>query len=546
MALTLGSASVARAQWVTAAGSVEVGGEVYHVNGIPARRPPSSWRLAMRPQVTLFGQLTGGLDLLLSNEGNAFRQHVNQLGFNPRIGWATFHIGDFSQSYTDYTVSGIRVRGGGVDLAPGWFRFSVQGGETQRPVFAGGEGNVFRRVLVGGKIGAGSENGSFVDLHVVKAWDVVGRVANNLTVIDSTLLDTLPTGAFRPQIGTRPQENLVAAAAGQVRLFRGAFTLRGEGATSLTNNDLTAARADSGVTGPARFLGALQPIRVSASGDIAYKLDATWQQRRIRVRTLYEWVGPGYTSLGLAYLIGDRRNVGAEGSTQIFGDKVTVQAQLRRQNDNLLDQRATTTTRDVIGGTVLLRLSDRVNASISSVYNTIGNDAVVDTFVVDTRALASAATLSWTTALAGRRTTLSASVAQQLSTDGNRVNNVPDVAATNASFAWQAQMTPSLSVTPSLSFVRSRTNPGTVADNLQLGLRAAGTAFRDRVQLGASVTNTRTTNGREVQGMSANVSWTLPGDVRAVLAARSNRYGAFGASPQFTERQANLSMSRSF
>lgn len=534
------------AQWITFTGAAETGGELYGVQGIQARRPGSSWRVAMRPQVTLFGAVSGGLELLLTNEGNSFRQNMNQIGFNPRFGWATLHLGDFSQPYTDYTVSGIRVRGAGVTLTPGWFRFGLQGGQTQRPVFAGAEGNVYQRVLVAGRVGVGFEDRNFLDVHVVKAQDLIGRVERNLTVIDSTLLDTLPSGAFRPQIGTRPQENLVTSVAGQLRLLDGALTVRGEGSAALTNNDLAAERIDSVVAGPARFLRGLQPLRLSSSGDVAYKVDAAWQQRRLRVRTQYEWVGPGYNSLGLAYLIGDRRSLGTDVSTQVLGDRLTLQGQARRQNDNLLDQRATTTTRDVVGGAAIMRLSDRLNASVNTTLNTIGNTAVVDTFVVDVRALATAATLSWQSEWWGRKTTLSGTVARQTSTDGNVVTNVPDVSATNVNVTVQTNVTERFSVAPSVAFVRATTNPGLTADNLQLGLRMAGTVFRDRVQLGGGVTDARTTNGRAVRGMTLNASWALPGDVRAVLAARSNTYAAFGSSPRFIERVANLSMSRSF
>jgi hypothetical protein len=544
--LAMTSPSSAAAQWITFTGSAETGGELYGVQGIQARRPGSSWRVAMRPQVTLFGAVSGGLELLLTNEGNAFRQNMNQIGFNPRFGWATLHLGDFTQAYTDYTVSGIRVRGAGMTLTPGWFRFAVQGGQTQRPVFAGAEGNVYQRVLVAGKMGVGHDDRHFLDLHVVKAQDLIGRVERNLTVIDSTLLDTLPSGAFRPQIGTRPQENLVTSVTGQLRLLDGAFTLRGEGSAALTNNDLAAERIDSVVAGPARFLRGLQPLRLSSSGDVAYKVDAAWQQRRLRVRTQYEWVGPGYTSLGLAYLIADRRSLGGDVSTQVLGDRLTLQGQLRRQNDNLLDQRATTTTRDLFGGAVLMRITDRLNAGVNATLNTIGNTAVVDTFVVDVRALAAAATLSWQSEWWGRKTTLSGTLAQQTSTDGNVVTNVPDVSATNLNVTVQTNVTDRFSVAPSLAFVRAKTTPGLTADNLQLGLRVNGTVFRDRVQVGGGVTDARTTNGRAVRGMTLNASWALPGDVRAVLAARSNTYAAFGSSPRFIERVANLSMSRSF
>src|SRR5882672_10529973 len=101
-------------------------GELYGVRGIQSRRPGQSWRVSMSPQMTLFGEFSVGLSMLLSSEGSDFRQNISQLGLNPRYKWATLHLGDFSQNYSSYTVEGTRIRGAGLDLRPGILRFSVQ------------------------------------------------------------------------------------------------------------------------------------------------------------------------------------------------------------------------------------------------------------------------------------------------------------------------------------------------------------------------------------------------------------------------------------
>lgn len=60
---------------VRISGSTEITGEAYGASGIDNRRPGSSWRVAMRPTITLFGELSASMDLLLTNEGNEYRQN---------------------------------------------------------------------------------------------------------------------------------------------------------------------------------------------------------------------------------------------------------------------------------------------------------------------------------------------------------------------------------------------------------------------------------------------------------------------------------------
>lgn len=532
---------------VRISGSTEITGEAYGASGIDNRRPGSSWRVAMRPTITLFGELSASMDLLLTNEGNEYRQNVNQIGLHPKWRWMTFHLGDFSQPMTNYTVQGVRLRGAGVDLRPGLFRFSVQGGRTQRPVFAGSQGTVFQRNLVAATVGIGRESGNFLDLNVVKARDDITRRELALLIIDSTFIDTLPGGAFRPQIGTRPQENLVAGLTGQLNLFRRALSVKGEVAAALVTNDLTAPLvADSALTGPASALGDFQDVRLSTSGDFAYNVEATANVKRVRLRSAYEYVGPGYTSLGLAYLIGDRRAIAVDGSWQVPGDRIVLQGNLRRMGDNLLGQRTFTTERDTYGGGVMLRLTQRLSGSVNVMNNVVSNDAVVDTFAVDVRALAVTSSLSSQQELFGLRTVVSVAHAFQNSVDGNTVLGVPDVKAQNVSLNLQLFLTERFSVTPSFAAVTSELVGQPKNQNIQLGFRAAGTLFENALRLQAAVTNARTTQGRDVNAVNASATWDLPGDVRMNLAMRASRYAAFGPQVAFQEQVATLSFSRSW
>ena len=196
---------------VRMSGDIMVSSDLYGAAGIQARRPGPSWRASLTPQLTFLGEFTVGLDILLSSEGNQLRQNMSQFGLNPRYKWATLHIGDFGRGYSSYSVQGMRVRGAGLDLRPGIFRLSVQGGQVQRAVAAGAGGMAYKRNLYAASVGVGREQSSFIDFIVVKAKDDPSSLSQALQ--DTTLLDTIPV-ALRPRYDTRPQENLVLATQG--------------------------------------------------------------------------------------------------------------------------------------------------------------------------------------------------------------------------------------------------------------------------------------------------------------------------------------------
>lgn len=146
-------------------------GELYGISGINARRPPSTASLYFRPTITLFNAFSMSFDFLLSTEGSSARQEINQYGINPSWGWGNAHLGDFTDVLTPLTFDGIFVRGAGVNLNPGLFRFSAFGGFTQSAV-GGGVGNgSYSRFMYGARIGVGKEESSYFDVLFLRSYD---------------------------------------------------------------------------------------------------------------------------------------------------------------------------------------------------------------------------------------------------------------------------------------------------------------------------------------------------------------------------------------
>lgn len=514
--------------------------QLYGVNGIASRRPGESWNIGMSPNLLLFGEFSVGVNVLLSSEGSQFRQNIGQLGLNPRIGWATFHLGDFTDNYSTYTVQGTQVRGAGVDLRPGLLRISIQGGQSQRTV-SGGLGDLaYKRDLFAASVGVGKEGGSFLDLMVVKAKDDASSLSSQLA--DTLLLDTIPP-ALRPKVETRPEENLVVGTRGQLQLLANKVTVKAEAAGALTTGDQSSPAVNPGSVSSGGLLNDLIPLRLSTSGDFAYHVQADANLGRASIRGGYEYVGAGYQSLGLSYLINDRRAIDLGGTLRLLQGQLTLQGQYQHQNDNLLHQKTATTDRDAVMGTASMLLGRTLTLSVTAMDNVIANDAPVDTFKIDNRSFALSTNASIQSRLFGRPSTISLSYALQHTADDNIVTQIPGVTVHNLATSVQIPITKAFSLAPTASLAVIENTGAATQQNIYLGARAQYRTGALRTSGGLTQTFS---NGRHVFGLTAQADYPLFWDSRLSLQARHTRYGAIGNQPAFQESFFTMSLARSF
>ncbi len=180
-------------------GEIGAYGEYYTTNNEFARRPNATGRLFFRPTIDLFDLIQIPFEFLISTEGSSARQNINQFGINPKWSWGSLHLGDFSTEYSRYTLSGVLIRGGGINLNPGNFRFSTAAGFTRRSVQGGAQDGSFKRFLLASKIGYGNESVSFLDLIFLRAKDEISsldRNDKNITILSPNGNDVLDIGAL--------------------------------------------------------------------------------------------------------------------------------------------------------------------------------------------------------------------------------------------------------------------------------------------------------------------------------------------------------------
>jgi hypothetical protein len=362
---------------VRLAGEVGVYGELYSMEGQPARRPSSTGRLFFRPSVTFFNSFSLNFDFLLSTEGSSARQDINQLGIHPTWGWGRAHAGDFSESFSPYTLSGILVRGSGISINPGIFRLSAVGGFTKRAVMGGAENGAYDRYLYGGKIGVGREEGSFFDLVFLRARDKGSSLRQPAAVSSAdTLNPVMPTPA---PYEITPQENLLVGAVGNVRLFNDQLTWRTEADGSLFTRDM-GGKADTTIKLP-NFVKSVYKPNLSSNVDLAISSEMSLNLPSVGLRAAYRYVGPGYASLGVGTLVNDLQEIFLSPTVRFAGGSVSFD--WLRQNDNLAHQKLFTEVRNIYNGNLGFQATQNWYASLMGNYVATANNSTNDTTRID-------------------------------------------------------------------------------------------------------------------------------------------------------------------
>lgn len=465
-------------------GEIGTYGELYSMEGQPQRRPKSTGRLFFRPTINLFGLFQIPFEFLLSTEGNSARQNINQFGINPKWSWGSLHAGDFSEEYSQFTLSGVKIRGGGLNLNPGNFRFSTATGFTQRSVPGGAQDGSFKRFLFASKLGYGNEESTFFDLIFIRAKDEIGSLdapKKSITILspngnDVWAIGSLQTikwisngleGALRIQISrdggstfeliqdnvpnvgffnwtvqapvtfqavikitsnddpnifdesdfpftigsgvdskigniqneivnsdaVTPQENLIVGVKGKFSLFDNLIALEIDGGGSVYSRDLRASEINLDSVDVPKFLTKIYKPRVGTNYDYAYSNSIALNLSSFSTKVGFKYIGPGYNSLGTAYILNDIRELSILNSIRISSYGIILG--YIRQSDNLIDQKAFTTSRNIFTFGINGMITNFWTAGISSNILTMSNDSKSDSTKTDFGSFALSTTQSF-------------------------------------------------------------------------------------------------------------------------------------------------------
>jgi hypothetical protein len=540
--------------------------EAYGVSGAEARRPWGTQQLYLNPTFSLFGAVDLTVNLLLSTEqgsdvglrGLPGRQNLNELGLHPRWGWGRAHAGAFNEGYTANTFSGIRLRGAGVELNPGIFRFGAFGGRASSAVFGGLTSGSYARTIMGGRIGLGRDpqrvqRPSFVELIVLRAWDDEHSLPD---ATDSTA-PVLPPDVGASPFAVTPQDNLVAALNGGLRLLGERLYWKGEFDAAVHTRDRRASPlAPEELDAYPGLLNGLLTPRVGTHGDFAYSTEvevrlarlpgATRRSPRTLIASLgYRYAGPGYVSLGTPVSQSDLRRI--EAKTALRLGQAAFRVDGWRQRDNVLGQKLATTTRHRVATTVSLQPRPRWTAALNVAYLDMANDATEDLRRVNYGNWTLGTTHSWAFGREARVPTVTLSYAFQRAEDptplriGSRLRSHALDARTTVRLTGRARLTPSLGIQRGLN------GEEPWSTRLTYGLGGEWQSPGRGWTLTAGFTSARFSAGSDAARASLGARWRMTGADQLSFTVETGRYTEVPTGDgSFEEYTARLQWSRRF
>jgi len=348
------------------------------VTGKDQGRPEWVNTFTFTPSISFF-KIPIPLDFLftLSSLESAIRQPFNKFNLHFRRPWLDFYLGDAYPSYSEYTLNGIRIRGGSIDLNSGIFRFGITYGETKRAVEASDTTDAsYRQMLYGGRIGVGRSEGSYIDFIFLKAKDDPNSIEPPVTEIrydGDTLVDSLET--------ILPQENVVAGIKGGLSLAKGAVKIGGElSASALTRDSRSMPMS---VPNYPEWANTIMEPKLSTSVDFAANVKVDISFSSTSFSGSYKYVGPGYNSLGSPYLTNDIQGFSLSASQGLWNNQVSLNASFDEAQDNLLGLKSATTTTLVASFNIFIAVGMLPYLSFGYNSYSLHNDDPNDSLRVD-------------------------------------------------------------------------------------------------------------------------------------------------------------------
>ncbi len=498
--------------------------EFYSASGVSGRRPDNESRAIILSTLTISDFVNIPFEIYISSRQAAYQQPFNQFGASPTFfGWLTLHGGYFSSRLSDLTFGDTRLLGVGVDLRPGNFRFSFLYGRMRAPLnpdTANGFSGVYQRKAIGFKIGYGKEEGTFVDLNVVRVID------------DSSSISFSPVSL--PAV-----EN----AAGSVAFgfsIADAVRVKGEVAASVFSNDLRSEQTDFKI-GPLKNL--FTP-RYSSQFDGAATLGLIVKpSSSFVVGVNGKWIGPGYTSLGYAQLDNDVFETTVVPAFSFMENKVSVRASVGLRFNNLRNNRFATTKRVATSLATSLQPTSNFGADLQYSNHTMSSSPKNDTLKIDnTLHSLSIAPRFLFDALGGSNAAILSYSFQQF-TNRNVLSGAFAGSRTHALTAvWTLTMPSSLSFTTTITYLHSRVASTSRITSLNETVSRGFLDNRLYVSVGGTYSSTSAfSNDHQLAGrLNASYGLGQAGSFTLSVSTNSYSFGAGAGLMDFQESQAVL------
>jgi len=373
---------------LTIKGKSRINTQYSNRQGINQDIPASYLRWNLSNTFTIYG-LPLRFDLLFSTENNKVSQRLNTYSFdidfksylrNKAIDHAgflkhfkTLEVGTFRPRYSKLTLQGIAVNGLNIEFQPGKFYMAFATGKSKRAVTNKNypEDESYNRKILFGKIGYGKPDKSHFYLTFMHSEDETGSLSpspNPYQFDGDTLIHELDTFYHPPQTYNRflkPRENLLAGSELSLKFFQKTLEIRGEVAASLITRDTESPDLLADENELEGFITDIYTPNTSSSIDYAYDINTSFKEGNTSIEASMKKIGPGYESLGLAYLRKDKLEYNARASQRFFRRKLSLSTFYKTYHNNLLEWSATETQYTSFGLGMTLRLRNLPYLSVN-------------------------------------------------------------------------------------------------------------------------------------------------------------------------------------
>ncbi len=289
---------------------------------------PFSYMFTLNVAPSIYG-ISFPMSIAYSEKNTAFAQPFYRFGISPSYKWIKLNLGHRYARFSQYTVSGLKFLGAGIELQPKKFRFGFIYGSflrqrNFRTVYPGDDLNTeqYSRRGFAAKIGYGSRN-NFFDIILTKISD------KNFPPVDS--------------IKFYPQANLVLGMHMRFKITKNT-RFEAEAAGSVFTRNLHAAAVNTADLSDFERKWA-DFSQINTSSYLATVVDARLDQtfKSFKLGLQYKRVDPGYKSMGTYSIRDDYEsymlNLGYNGK------KFSINTGIGKARDNLNNQKMAQTNR---------------------------------------------------------------------------------------------------------------------------------------------------------------------------------------------------------
>lgn len=322
---------------------------------------------------------------------------------NPKYKWAELQLGDVFMRFNRYTLSQRNMRGVGVKLNPGKFRFQAVYGQMQelnsfQDTLRLGISNqeVFSNQVMGLALGYGKRS-SYFDIYLLKAW----------TDIDSISFT-------HPDLTRR--DNLLVGSTAKVKILKGLYFQTNVGVSALTN-DLQAIGDNTSVAANS-VTGSLLEVNASTGAHYAGDVSLRYSRGVFGLNGKVSYVQAFYQPLTVAYINSDVLNYTVGSHVSLWRNKVYVNGRIGIQQNNLSDIDNFTTNRLIYSLLSNVKLHRSLTATVT--YNNFSQSLTTNLVNINDK---------YTYAVNNRVSNIS--FTHQLSSDRRDITNLLSIGATN-------------------------------------------------------------------------------------------------------------------